>query len=152
MFGMVNYKWMAVRLMLLVAVFGMLAGVGKPLTVRAQSEPGGNNHEMPLTDVKLGSIIPLVKQSGQISVSVDGLGTNQSSGIIQVDKPAGAKVISAYMAAATTGFSGRRLANNDVTIDGTGVTWNITTPSSISSYNSWAEVRLCLTVVILPSD
>jgi len=46
------------------------------------------------------------------------------------------------MAAASTGLSGRVLAGGDVTIDGAGVVWNIisTTPSSIASHNSFADV------------
>src|SRR5204863_9552786 len=38
------------------------------------------------------------------------------------------------------GFSGRKLRNGDVTLDGVGISWQISTPSSISSWNHWAEV------------
>ena len=48
------------------------------------------------------SIDPMVTETGKISLSVDGLGVYpESSGTIQVEKPAGATVRKAYMAAAT---------------------------------------------------
>src|SRR5687767_10212789 len=56
-----------------------------------------------------GSIVPIVRETGRVSLSVDGLGTTAGSGLIQVNKPAGATVRGAYLAAASTGFSGRRL-------------------------------------------
>lgn len=103
-------------------------------------EPGtGSRSSNTSAPVKL-AISPTVTETGKISLSVDGLGTNDASGIIQVEKPAGAKVRSAYMAAASTGFSGRTLANGDVTIDGVGVNWDSTVPSSIQSSNSFANV------------
>ena len=90
----------------------------------------------------IASVSGFANETGFISLSVDGLGTNGASGIIQVEKPAGATVRKAYMAAASTGFSGRLLATGDVTIDGNGVVWNLISnlPSSISSYNSLADV------------
>ena len=49
-------------------------------------------------------IEPAITEVGKISWSIDGLGVYpNSTGIIQVEKPAGATVKSAYMAAATTG-------------------------------------------------
>ena len=93
-----------------------------------------------ITPTNFGSIVPIVQETGHVSLSVDGLGTSQASGVIQVQKPAGAKVRCAYMAAASTGFSGYRLVNGDVAIDGQPVLWSITTPSNISSYNVWADV------------
>jgi hypothetical protein len=86
------------------------------------------------------SLSPAVAETGLISLSVDGLGTNQASGIVQVSKPAGATVRGAYMAAASTGFSSRTLANGDVSIDGVGVNWDSVVPSSIASSNAWANV------------
>ena len=103
-------------------------------------DPGTNSNGIPLTQPQLGSIIPVVTEIGFISLSVDGLGTNQPSGIIQVEKPVGATVRAAYIAAASTGFSGRQINDGHVTIDGVGVNWDISTPSSISSWNHWADV------------
>jgi hypothetical protein len=92
--------------------------------------------------VTLGSIVPQVTETGKISLSVDGLGVYPGNqGIIQVEKPAGATVRSAYFAAATTGFTGDpKLSAGDIEIDGTGFAWGIDTSSSISSWNHWADV------------
>ena len=116
--------------------------IGAPQVYAVESTAAGTNTDnLPLTEPQLGSIVPIVTETGYISLSVDGLGSNAASGIIQVEKPsAGATVRKAYMAAASRGFSGRVLANGDVKIDGTGVVWSLTTPSSISSSNSWADV------------
>ena len=108
-------------------------------------DPGMNDNGVPLTTPQLGSIIPLVTETGFISLSVDGVGTNNpGGGIIQVDKPAGATVRGAYFAAASTGFSGRVIGDGLITIDDgtvvTGVNWDIVTPSSIASHNHWADV------------
>ncbi len=87
------------------------------------------------------SLSPVITETGFVNLSVDGLGTNSSSGgTIRVQKPAGATVRDAFMAAASTGFSGRVLANGDVKIDGQDVNWSMTTPSSIRSSNSFANV------------
>ena len=107
----------------------------------AEGEPGIDTEGVGPSAVELGSIVPFVTETGFISASIDGLGTNSGAGgTIQVDKPSGATVRGAYMAAASTGFGGRVLANGDVKIDGVGVNWDISTPSSISSYNHWSNV------------
>lgn len=108
------------------------------------ADPGADpdlNDDVGLTAVTMGSIIPQVTETGKISLSVDGLGVySGNTGIIQVEKPAGATVKSAYMAAATTGFTGYHLANGAIKINGADVIWNIETPSSISSFNYWSDV------------
>jgi hypothetical protein len=73
-------------------------------------------------------------------MSVNGIGTLASSGSLTIVKPTGATVIKAYLASASTGFTNFKIPNGDVTIDGTGVNWDIATPSSISSNNYWADV------------
>lgn len=86
-------------------------------------------------------LIPVVTEVGKISWSIDGLGVYpDTSGIIQVEKPAGSTVRCAYMAAATTGFSGYRLQPGDIKIDGVDVLWTKEIANSISSYNYWADV------------
>ncbi len=105
-----------------------------------QDTSGVDTYGIGPSEVQFGSIVPVVTETGFISLSIDGAGTNAASAIIQVDKPAGATVRSAFMAAASTGFSGRKLSNGDVRIDGVGVSWLISTPSSISSWNHWADV------------
>lgn len=92
--------------------------------------------------MRIASVTPFTTETGLVSLSLDGLGSNAASGTIQVEKPSGAVVRKAYMAAASTGFSGRVLANGDVKINGVDVVWNVvaSTPSSISSFNSLADV------------
>lgn len=87
------------------------------------------------------SLLPVVTEVGKISWSIDGLGVYpDTAGIIQVEKPAGSTVRSAYMAAATTGFSGYQLQPGDIKIDGADVLWTKEIANSISSYNYWADV------------
>lgn len=86
------------------------------------------------------AIDPIVHETGLISLSVDGMGTSQAQGTVQVLKPAGATVRSAYIAAASRGLTGRQLTNSDVAIDGTPVGWSVSTPSSVNSWNHWADV------------
>lgn len=105
--------------------------------IMLSSTPGTGGQ---LTPTDFGSIVPIVSQTGNISLSVDGLGTLASSGTIRVQKPVGATVRAAYLAAASTGFTGFQIPNGAITLDGSPVTWSITTPSNIASYNSWADV------------
>jgi hypothetical protein len=111
--------------------------VGDPLP----EDPGTDYDNVGPSAVEFGSIIPQITEVGKISLSIDGLGVwPGNTGTIQVEKPAGATVRSAYIAAATTGFTDTKLVNGDITIDGVGVNWDIETSSSISSWNYWADV------------
>lgn len=78
--------------------------------------------------------------TGRIALSVDGLGTLNPSGWVQVLKPAGATVRAAFLAAATTGFSGAIIPNGAVTLDGAPVTWDSNVPNTIGSRNYLADV------------
>jgi len=89
------------------------------------------------------SIVPEITEVGKISWSIDGLGTTDTTGTIQVEKPAGATVKSAYMFAATMGISGYHLAAGDILIDGTPVTWDIAdipTNPPLNSFNYMGDV------------
>jgi len=86
------------------------------------------------------AISPIVLETGKISLSVDGLGTSNATGAIQVNKPAGATVRSAYLAAASTGASGRVLINGDVKLNGANVVFQSSVASNISSSNHFANV------------
>lgn len=103
-------------------------------------DPGTDADSVGPSDVTMESIDPVVTETGLISLSVDASGSNAASATIQVNKPAGATVRTAYMAAASTGFSSRTLADGDVKIDGVDVNWDMTEISSISSRNHWADV------------
>lgn len=95
------------------------------------------------------SLEPVVSETGKLTLSVDGLGMFPSStGTIQVEKPAGATVKAAYLAAATTGFSGATLVNGDIELEGTGVTWSDTVANSIGSNNYFADVTSIVKPVI----
>jgi hypothetical protein len=79
--------------------------------------------------------------TGRLFLSVDGVGSNDVSHIAEVEKPnAAATVRMAFVVAVSTGFSGRMLANGDVTINGTGINWNQQVPSSTNSSNHLADV------------
>lgn len=93
-----------------------------------------------ISGTDFGSIVPIVNQTGHISLSIDGQGTLFDTGFMLVNKPVGATVRSAYLAAASTGGTGRILNNTDVRIDNSFVTWSVSTPSSIFSWNHWADV------------
>lgn len=89
------------------------------------------------------SLAPLINVTGHVSVSVDGLASNNpAGGPIMVQKHSGATVRQALLFAASTGFTGYVPVNGDVTVDGLPVTWDAahTIPNSISSYNVLADV------------
>ena len=91
--------------------------------------------------ISYSAIKPYVTENGKISLSIDGLGVYpEESGSIQVEKPDGATVRGAYLAAATTGFRNVMLADGDIQIDSVGVSWAIEVASSITSWNYWADV------------
>ncbi|HTV17756.1 MAG TPA: hypothetical protein VMG12_03770 [Polyangiaceae bacterium] len=92
------------------------------------------------TTVQFGSVVPVVTETGFVQLSVDGIGMLDEEGVVQIEKPAGATVRRAFLAAASTGMSGRMLADGDVSVEGEPVSWFISTPSSINSWNHWAEV------------
>jgi hypothetical protein len=108
-------------------------------TAHAQSA-GQDNGGVGISNVAFGSLAPVVTETGFISWSLDGMGTTAASGTIRVQKPAGATTRRAFLGSASTGFSGRKLANGDVTVDGSPISWDISTVSSISSWNHWAEI------------
>jgi hypothetical protein len=88
------------------------------------------------------SLAPVVTEYGRVTLSVDGLGSNSGGGIIQVEKPAGATVRRAYMAAASTGFSGYTIQAGNIKINDNFVAFTTTVPCSaaVACVNHWAEV------------
>jgi hypothetical protein len=114
-----------------------------PGTRPKKISPGSPGFEIPLV-----GIAPLITQTGNITLSMDGLGTLNSTGSIEVEKPAGATVRAAYLAAASTGFSGRTLVNGDVKINGSNVIFTMTVPSTIGSSNSFGEVTTIVKPIV----
>lgn len=107
----------------------------------AEPEPGTDAYGVGPWDVEYGSLASIVTETGPITLSLDASGSNGPPQTLRVQKPsAGATVRRAFLAAASTGASGRKLANGDVSLDGVGVNWQLSTPSNIMSWNHWAEV------------
>lgn len=102
--------------------------------------PGTDAEGVGPSAVTLGSLVPATSATGRISLSVDAVGMLGTSGTVEVNKPAGATVRAAYMAAASTGFRMYHITNSDITLDGQPVVWTLETPSSISSFNYWTDV------------
>jgi PKD repeat protein len=72
---------------------------------------------------------------------VDGLGVYPAnSGTIHVDKPSGATVRSAFLGAASTGYTNAKIPAGSILLDGSSFPWNFETGSSINSWNYWADV------------
>jgi hypothetical protein len=117
--------------------------VGAPVTATAASSgPGTNPSSSPLSDPST-PLAPLVNVTGHLSISVDGLASNNpAGGPVKVQKNAGATVHQALLFAASTGFTGYSPVNGDVTIDGTPVDWDSahTIPNAIASINVLADV------------
>jgi hypothetical protein len=82
----------------------------------------------------------VVNEYGQISLSIDAIGTLSTTGTIKVEKPLGGTVRKAFLLSATTGYRQVRLNTGDVKLQGNSVVWNREIPSSIASYNYWADV------------
>ncbi|MCK4731723.1 MAG: Ig-like domain-containing protein [Methanophagales archaeon] len=102
-------------------------------------EPGTAMKERMLSRRTSRSIDPEVTEIGLISLSVDGLGTLSSTGTIQVEKPVGATVRSAYMAAADVwGSYGGPLPDGAVQINGNNVNWD--SHESLYTNNAWSDV------------
>lgn len=79
---------------------------------------------------------------GNLALSVDAAGTNESSAEVQVLKPAGATVKKAFLFAASTGFTGVTPDDGSISLDGTGVAWapEHTIANGIASMNVAADV------------
>jgi len=87
-------------------------------------------------------ILPIVTETGHISLSVDAMGTLAPAGVIHVEKPAGATVRGAYLLSARVPGSGQMPAGA-VTIIGQPVTWSGSASNSLRSvaaYSYWADV------------
>lgn len=99
---------------------------------------------------EVGSLSTIVNEYGKISLSMDAMGTKANAGIIHVEKPAGGKVRKAYLFSATTGYTQYQLAEGDVKINENSVSWEHSIPSSINSYNYWAEITNFIKPIIDP--
>jgi len=86
------------------------------------------------------SLTPVVTETGKITVSADALGGNPPIGTLDITKPVGATVRSAYLLVASTGFSGYAPVAGDVTLNGASPTFSATVATSISSFTAFGNV------------
>jgi hypothetical protein len=93
-------------------------------------------------------LAPIYTASGLVSLSVDAIGTNADSGLVQVNKPVGGTVRAAYLISASTGFNSYQIPNGTVTINGTGVNWDQVILSSINSYNHLSDVTAIVKPIV----
>lgn len=88
------------------------------------------------------SLDPTVTLSGFISTSIDGCATLSTLCTTSVEKPAGATVRAAYLAAATV--PGRQLADGSMSLEGTVLEWDQVVANTSFGfgypYNYWADV------------
>ncbi len=91
---------------------------------------------------------PVATETGFISLSLDGLGIqDNTAGTIQVDKPAGATVRKAYMAASDVwGSNGGPLPNGAVTLNGVPVSWSLHVKGGPN--HAWADVTSIVKPVV----
>ena len=140
---------MTKRILTLAAIIGLMALPALASNVLAD-EPGmgpGGTFE----GKEAFSIDAVSTETGYISLSVDGLGTNGPSGIIQVEKPAGATVRKAFFAAASNHY--RDITNGDVQINGNPISWDLdvwnNAGGSANFFNSvFADVTTLLKPII----
>jgi hypothetical protein len=81
--------------------------------------------------------------SGTVYLSVDGLGTNEASGTIDVEKRSATSVVrQAFLLAASTGFGFYPIPDNELTLQGVSVNVDESTllANGIDSYNVRADV------------
>lgn len=138
----------------LVSVIGVALICASGIFIQAQSKKVQNNGSqaqpgtIPAGNVTRkisqpsAAISPVVTENGMITLSIDALGTLSSTGTIDVQKPAGATVRAAYLAAASMGVSGRVLVNGDVKINGNDVIWSLSTAATppLAASNHFANV------------
>jgi len=155
---------------IVVACFLSLTLLSPPASfVRAQPRGGGFQDEpgtrrgdaglnlAPITNNSLNllqgpksvsALSAVVTATGLINYSIDGAGYGAACGTLQVNKPAGATVRNAYLLAASTGFSGATIANGEITLNGTGVTFSQSTANAIGSTNYFGEVTSIVKPVV----
>lgn len=85
---------------------------------------------------------PFYTDVGNLTLSLDAVGTTATSGTVQVEKPTGGTVRKAFLFSASTGESGYLPTDDDVRLDDQPVAWNDdwTRPSRIASQNVAADV------------
>lgn len=131
------------RVITFIACFAVLLALFMVTASASETIPGTvvetatvRTASLELSTVEDTSLEPIVTETGKISISVDGLGTD-APGIIQVEKPDGATVRSAYLFAATV-WGYPIITDGAIQIDGQGVNWDGYVHKY--TYNHWADV------------
>ena len=106
----------------------------------------------------LADLVPVVQETGNISVSVDAEGNNQTAGgTLRVEKPAGATVRRAVLMANSHGVLGNRVIDNgDVILAGEPVDWQRSVFNGIGSnasffHNVFGDVTSIVKPILDPS-
>lgn len=115
-----------------------IAIVGNVRPARAATDPGTIPPDETVTNSD--PLVVQVTETGFIYLSTDGLGSLVGGHLFVTKPSAGATVRSAYLFAASTGFSHHTLVNREVTLASQDVIWEIVIPSAIQSFNGWANV------------
>lgn len=93
-------------------------------------------------------LLEIYSITGDYTLSADGAGSVNGPYTVDVDKPAGATVVKAYLMAASTGFSLYSVPDNCVSLNAVGLPWDVSIPNGISSYNHYADVTSIIGPVI----
>ena len=94
------------------------------------------------------ALAPIYTATGTVRLSIDALGTNNPSGIVQVEKAAGATVRAAYLIAASTGFCLCSIPDGEITLDGNPIAWDTSIPNAIDSTNHLADVTSIVAPIV----
>jgi MYXO-CTERM domain-containing protein len=93
-----------------------------------------------------------VKLTGNLTVSVDGAGFYPAtSGTVQVEKPAGATVVGAYLATANMWFGGGPQPDGALQIEGVPVSWDEIVSFNVAGtdvYNHWSDVTAIVQPIV----
>lgn len=91
----------------------------------------------------------MVRLSGRLKTSIDGLGTINGTGNLQVEKPAGAKVVAAFMTLAGTSGTANLAAPSDVSLNGQAVSFSH--KASVTSATQFGNFFAEVTDIIKPT-
>ena len=86
------------------------------------------------------SLTAFLAVKGSLGLSVDGTGTDLSFDVVEVLKPAGGLVRSAYLVAARTGRYLPPFEDGDIRVNDHRVTWERTIRNGVGSWNALADV------------
>lgn len=149
MMSRITHSRHRIRSLLLATALGILLTGVAPLAMAALGDPGlppESFDRPPMTSIS--SLGPYYSATGQVTLSMDGLGTNAPSGIVQADKPSSGTVLRAFLVAASTGYTSATIPDGAMTVEGVPINWDASVPTSIFSNNYIADVTTIVKPVI----